>query len=136
MPPPSAIRLESNRSPVINLRPPQRPPADQFILDFVDNLRFPLHVKSGRAARHPMRCAVVNHIYRLQVLHETGQILEIPPKAVELLRGFVNGHILIHADAEFIRHPIHRAGTFFITAFGGIDTQRLVHVAMPADTAP
>src|SRR5437899_2888559 len=75
-------RLEMDRSRRVHLRPGKRAPADPLIRLLAVDLRVPLHHLAVRPVGNPVRYPVVDARDRAQVLHESREILQIPPELV------------------------------------------------------
>src|SRR5215210_8002109 len=59
----------------------------------------PLHFGAGGTFGDPMRTRVIDDGHRLQVFHESRQVLEVPPEAIDVEHGAVDGDTLLHLDA-------------------------------------
>ena len=73
-----------------------RAPRDELVGPVLDDLRRPFHRRAERRMRFPVGAPVVQHADRFEVGHEPGQVLEIAPESVDLLRRAVDGDRLAH----------------------------------------
>src|SRR4051795_6968489 len=76
--------IEPDRAPVIDLRSRQRAPGDAAIRCVLDRLRFPDHLEPTRSTRDPARSLVAEQLDRLEMGHEAGQVVELPPEPIYL----------------------------------------------------
>src|SRR5919108_3980551 len=62
------------------------------------NCRIPFHFGPGRSLGHPVRAILVQDGDRFEVIHEPGQVLEVAPEPIDLLRRTPDDDALLHLD--------------------------------------
>ena len=91
-------RERSGPTRVLYIRARQRPPRDQLARTVLDDLGVPLHGCAYGRLGPPVRPPVADRLHRLDVAHETGQVLKIVPEAVDLFGRTVDGDGPLHMD--------------------------------------
>src|SRR5690242_978358 len=79
-------RLEPYGAPVLHLSSCEGTPSNQPILFFFGNLSIPLDALPGRASDAPVRAVIAQRIDRLDIAHESGQVLNTPPEFINCSR--------------------------------------------------
>src|SRR3569833_2974293 len=83
---PLRSRLEINRAGVGQLRPVERAPGERRARAVLSDFTVPLQPRAGGALGDPVETALINLLYRLEVLQEAGQVLDLAPEAVAFFR--------------------------------------------------
>src|SRR5262245_44106118 len=78
------ILAEVHRASGGDRRPCERLPADDFVVNLVDDPRVPFDPHPRGTFGDPVRNTFLAYRYRLEVLHELGKVLEVAPEPVEL----------------------------------------------------
>src|SRR5512132_1962798 len=91
--------VKVHRTGARHCRARERTPSNHLVLDLVDDLGIPLHARAGGCFRHPVRSLGARHTYRLEVLHEAREILEVTPEAIELLERPTDCDGILHVYA-------------------------------------
>src|SRR5207248_5051873 len=83
-------RAELHAAIHLHVRSGKRAPADVFILTFIRDLSVPVDATAHGTERRPAGTLVVDYGDRVNALHETWEIVDVPPEAVGLLRRAIN----------------------------------------------
>src|SRR5919202_3931144 len=127
--PSGGSRDETHRTFVIHIGIRQRAPGDQLIRPIFGNLSIPRDRRTCRRFRNPVRAIVTLHLNRLEVVHETREVLEVAPEAIELIGRLVNRYALFYFDAGLIGDT-----TESWADLGGVHPDRFVDPVTACDT--
>src|SRR5690606_33924529 len=77
----------------------KRAPGDALVLAFVGDLRLPPHLSPEGSLGDPVGLTIVQHVHGFDVAKDLGEIVELPPKTIEVLGGTLDRERLddVHA---------------------------------------
>src|SRR4029453_14244955 len=92
--------FEAHGSRADDIRIGNRLPRNDPVFHFVDNVGIPLHSHAPRTADDPVRAPIGELDDPLEMGHESWQVLEAPPEAVDLIDWFFQTNGFANIDAS------------------------------------
>src|SRR5690606_13948766 len=111
------------------------PPGQQLVLDLVVNLRIPFDTGPRRAARHPVGATVPERRDGLEMVHEAGQVLQVPPVGIQLVGRTVDDGAFLDLDSLPPVDARDGADGAIVVATGSVAAKRAIDGAASADGA-